>query len=48
MEKRLKNNEQSLSDLWDNMKYVCKDIYILKEGSERKQQKIIEEWPNTS
>ena len=43
-EKRLKTNEESLRELWDNMKHTNICIIGVPEGEERKgQKKILEE-----
>ena len=38
-EKRLKRNEESLRELWDNIKHTKIHIIGLPEGEERKAQK---------
>ena len=39
-EKRMKRNEDSLRDLWDNIK--CKNMQIIEVPEEEKKQKVSE------
>ena len=49
-EKRMKRNEDSLRDLWDNIKHANILVIEVQEGEERKRQKTYLKrlWLNTS
>ena len=42
-EKRLKTNEGSLREIWDNVKHTNIHIIGVPEGEEREKEKIFEE-----
>lgn len=37
-EKSLKKNEQSIKDMWDDIKYT--NVYVIRDQKERKQREI--------
>ena len=43
IEKRMKRNEESLRDLWDNIKHTNIHIIGVSEGEEKESEKILEE-----